>query len=502
MEEKEKKINGSYYTPGILADFLIEESLKYIDKDKVNILEPSCGDGIFLNGLLNNQSFLSRDKSFVCAVEKNHLELEKAKKFKKVFTQNQVKTSFKSMDFLDFNKNHKKRYNFIIGNPPYIHKKFMTDEQRELSKEVLRKINVDVNTIYNLWIPFVVGCTELLTDDGVICFILPAEILQVKYAEPIRKFLFEKYNEFHIMSFDSQIFEGIEQDVVVFLGIKGSKNNMIVHQLVSNKEGRLEIIDQNILKQKKYLNKWLWYLMTQDEIDLIDRLSNNIHPINYYCTSTAGIVTGNNSFFILNNEEVKQYNLKAWVKPILKKSAFIKDSLTFTQNDFNKLIESNNSCFLLDLNNLDSTNIPKEVKTYLKKGIEEKVDDGYKCKQRNDWYKVPSIWSSEGIFFKRIHLFPKLLKNTMDVNITDTGYRIKMNKGYNIESLIFSFYNSFTLLLLELEGRNYGGGVLEITPNEFKKMALPYIEVSEEQFNTFQNLISSNKPFEEALIYT
>ncbi|WML42643.1 Eco57I restriction-modification methylase domain-containing protein [Neobacillus sp. PS3-40] len=500
---EENKVNGSYYTPRILAKLLVEKALNYAQKRNLSILEPSCGDGVFLKELLGNDDFLSRKESSICVVEKNHIELEKTKKYKKNFSENQIKTSFNAMDFLDFVLHSKKKFNLILGNPPYIHKKFLSDRQIDLSKTILKKIDLDVNTIYNIWMPFVVGCSKLLSSNGVLCLILPAELLQVKYAEPIRKFLFREFNEFHIMSFDNQIFKGIEQDVVVFFGIKNSNNKTITHELLSNTADQLEVIERNILKPKKYLNKWLWYLMSNEEIELLIRIKNDFHSIDTYCKSSAGIVTGNNSYFILNQEQVRKYNLGDWVKPILKKSAFTKNSLTFSKKDFNALVVSNNPCFLLDLNNMNSDDdIPYEIEDYLKRGIDSKVQLGYKCKVRNDWYKVPSIWTSEGIFFKRIHLVPKLIKNTMKVNITDTGYRISMIEDYSINSLIFSFYNSLTLLLLELEGRYYGGGVLEVTPNEFKNIAIPYLDINQKEFNKLKSLVNRNKSIEEILQYT
>ena len=60
-----------------------------------------------------------------------------------------------------------------------------------------------------------------------------------------------------------------------------------------------------------------------------------------------------------------------------------------------------------------------------------------------------------------------------------------MNEDYDIENLIFSFYNSLTLSFAELNGRYYGGGVLELTPNEFKNLPVPYMKVSEDEFKSF-----------------
>jgi adenine-specific DNA-methyltransferase len=60
-----------------------------------------------------------------------------------------------------------------------------------------------------------------------------------------------------------------------------------------------------------------------------------------------------------------------------------------------------------------------------------------------------------------------------------------MADNFSIENLIFSFYNSLTLAFAELYGRYYGGGVLELTPNEFKKLPVPYIKLPSGSFNSF-----------------
>ena len=82
-------------------------------------------------------------------------------------------------------------------------------------------------------------------------------------------------------------------------------------------------------------------------------------------------------------------------------------------------------------------------------------------------------------------MYPKLVKNEAQVLSTDSAYIISMNPYYNIEDLIFSFYNSLTLSFAELNGRYYGGGVLELTPNEFKNLPVPYLHVNEEIFKSF-----------------
>jgi adenine-specific DNA-methyltransferase len=51
--------------------------------------------------------------------------------------------------------------------------------------------------------------------------------------------------------------------------------------------------------------------------------------------------------------------------------------------------------------------------------------------------------------------------------------------------MILRIYNSLTLSFAELNGRYYGGGVLELTPNEFKTLPVPYMNVGVREFNSF-----------------
>jgi hypothetical protein len=87
---------------------------------------------------------------------------------------------------------------------------------------------------------------------------------------------------------------------------------------------------------------------------------------------------------------------------------------------------------------------------------------------------------------KRSHDMPKLILNKADAFTTDTAYRVKTNY-INSNLFVFSFINSLTALSAEIEGRSYGGGVLELVPSEINKLLIPIpcsIEVKLEELNT------------------
>ncbi len=74
---------------------------------------------------------------------------------------------------------------------------------------------------------------------------------------------------------------------------------------------------------------------------------------------------------------------------------------------------------------------------------------------------------------KRSHDLPRLILNKVGAYTTDTAYRIRMRQETSAEQLVGCFYNGLTALSAELEGRHYGGGVLELVPSEIEKLVLP-----------------------------
>ena len=63
VELTNQKETGSYYTPPLLADFMVYhifDKRNFILPENVSILEPSAGDGIFFKSILRNETFSSR----------------------------------------------------------------------------------------------------------------------------------------------------------------------------------------------------------------------------------------------------------------------------------------------------------------------------------------------------------------------------------------------------------------------------------------------------------
>jgi|JI10StandDraft_1071094.scaffolds.fasta_scaffold00328_46 adenine-specific DNA-methyltransferase len=497
------KQNGAYYTPNYLAEFI----LNYISKDFTNIkhlsiLEPSVGDGSFVNAF-NSTTFSRRVRSFsFTGIEKVKSELKKTINLALSQRKKNTKYSFIRTDFLNFQKKVRKRFFLIVGNPPYIKKNLLTKTQINISEEIFRQANISNIKVRNIWPSFLIKCSELLNDEGILAFVLPSELLQVNFADKIRNYLQENFERIEIFTFNNLLFECKGQDTIILFAFKVHLNPGLYYTNI--KDTKQLINESFVLRQNQTIvetnTKWTHHSLNHDELTLIYNIGNRLKVIENFCNSKPGIVTAANHFFIVDKDIEKEYGLSKYCKPIIQKSILVNGSVVFTKEDFEKLIRDGLPTKLLLLSDSHIDSFSNKVSDYLKIGINQKIQERYKCIKRNYWYSIPNIpLISEGFIFKRSHLYPKLLKNEARVLTTDSAYSIYMKENYKMESLIYSFYNSLTLLYAEILGRYYGGGVLELTPNEFKHLPIPYVNISEVNFEGFAKDFKMKHSIEEIL---
>ncbi len=130
------------------------------------------------------------------------------------------------------------------------------------------------------------------------------------------------------------------------------------------------------------------------------------------------------------------------------------------------------------------------AKSYIQWGENLGLHTRYKCSVRKPWYAVPSVYATEVGMLKRSHDTPRLILNELRAYTTDTSYRIRAKEGTS-EQLVFSFMNALTALSAELEGRHYGGGVLELVPSEIERLLVPVPSGLATDINGLDNLVRS-----------
>jgi len=481
---KSNKYTGTFYTPKIIADFIIEHIFKSMNSKNISVLEPSVGNGIFIECLNKNLKINKVICNELTIVDIDKEEINKS--IKKIDHSYYKNINVQHKEFLSFSQNIKRRYSIIIGNPPYIKRNYLSESQIKICKIIHDNFNLADRSINNIWTSFVLSALSLLEENGILAFVLPADLLQVKYANEIRNTLEKYFDRIEIFTIDKNIFEDIDQLTILFFGYKNStKKGVFFYDFVDLSKKKYKQISSNGLMISN--SKWTHYNLNEMEIALLNKINKKLTKTSEFIRSAPGIVTGANNYFILAKSKMKEYNLDKYCKPIIQKGSFVNGKLIFRKDDYLSLVEQDKPSFLLSLKNTIINNESNlQLKNYLNIGIDREIDKRHKCQKRQNWYEVPTVKNpTQAFFFKRCHLFPKLVKNSAKIYVTDAAYNIETDENINIDSFIFSFYNIVTMIFAELMGRKYGGGVLELTPLEFKNLPIPYVEISKSEFNKF-----------------
>jgi len=483
---KSKKETGTYYTPSKLAKLIVSHLNPYFD-DNMSVLEPSAGDGVFISAIAEIEKKLK-----LTALDINEEELKIAK------TKNKHSYArFINKDFLDFSPT--KKFGLILGNPPYIKKSILSTSQLEKCREINSLNELPNSCVKNLWITFLLKSVNLLSKTGLLAFMLPSDLLQHKYSDHILNFLKREFERIEIVTFDKLLFDAKGQDTILVIGFKkhAKKGVFFGQSIASDTKTKKVKIKQNSTLLTSNL-KWTHHFLSSEDIEFLTSIRNNINSIQDISNSKPGIVTAANKYFIVDKAIERKYNLSNYTEGVIQKGVLVNGKVTITIDDFKKLEESNKPTRLLVINS--TTKINKGLKKYLAIGQDDEIHKRYKCRIRESWYSIPNVKQKPKIFFfKRSHLYPKLLLNNANVHLTDSAYYVAPKKGYKDKDIVYSFYNSLTLLYAELCGRYYGGGVLELTPSEFKSLPIPYTSVKAKLFNDFKKQFRTKKSINEVL---
>lgn len=483
----DNKSTGSFYTPQKLIEYMVDYAQKRVKP--ATILEPSAGDGRFVNPL-------QRFSSHISLVE---LEKNKVACLREAYSDC---CDIYCCDFLKFAMERSESYDLIIGNPPYISKKALPEDQWELSTKIVEYFDLDNGLFQNIWVSFILASLKLLSPHGAIFFVLPFEFLQVQYAEKLRGFLETKFNTIEITTFEDRVFTEIEQDVcLVYLSNEEKEKPYIQYTTLISEIDTTQTF-KSVIMRNKPLKKWSNCILNDTETEQLKLISNMFPKVRTFGDISPGIVTGANSFFILTKKDINTLDVnEAQCIPILTKGSTIPPLLFFKAEDFLSLENTNTRTYLLNLNGLQESSFSQTLCEYLEQGKDKEINDRYKCKKRTRWYDVPIIKNGEVCFFKRFHWIPKIIVNFAGVHTTDIVYNIRFNSEMHPASFAFCFYNSLTLALCEYNGRFYGGGVGELVPNEFKDLAIPYRVIQDKDLQKLDRLFRNGAAFLEIIDY-
>ena len=472
--QTEQKLRGGYYTSEDLADFLTRW---VAGANPESILEPSCGDGVFFNKIASRM----RDPA-VTAFEVNNEEAEKA--LEQAASSGLTNVNVQPDDFLGWALDAIKgrvRFDAILGNPPFIRYQYLAPLFQGRAERIFNVLNCKFTKHTNAWVPFVMASFALLRPGGRLAMVVPAEIIHVMHARSLRTYLGQTARRVIIVDPKEIWFSGTLQGAVLLLAEKRRGEDDRAEGLgIYPVRGR-EFVTRNPevvfdapspINGKPVEGKWTRALLepkTRSVLDGLDELET-IRRFDEVAQVDVGIVTGANKFFHVEDETVRQFGLEQWSHPMFGRSEQCPGVIYDEAQHRSNAAKGNPTNFLW-FRDRGAEESPG-AKSYIERGEHLNLHTRYKCRIRKPWYAVPSVYATEVGMLKRAHNTPRLILNKLRAYTTDTAYRVKVKQG-SAEKLVFSFVNPLTALSAELEGRHYGGGVLELVPSEIERLLIP-----------------------------
>ena len=455
--ESATKLRGAYYTPLPVARWLVRWALA---RGARRVLEPGCGDGAFLEALAGTGAS-------VTAIELDPDEARKARK---------KRAGVVTGDFFAWlEANEEERFDAVLGNPPYIRYQYLEPGPREAAARLCERAGVPISKLTNAWVPFALLSLERLTAGGRLALVVPAEIMHVHHALGLRRFLERNARTLTLVHLRAMVFEGALQGVVLLLVEKAGPGEAPCAPSIVEVDSPADLPEglEGESRPLRRSGRWMWSLLADDEASILTRASELVPSFSDLASVDIGIVTGCNEFFVTDRETAARYGLERFTLPMLGRSEHVQ-GVRYTPEDHRENTRSGRRVLFLSLE--AKTRLTRGLEEYLARGEAQGLPGRYKCRIREPWWAVPYVWRAPVSLLKRCHSHPRLVLNEANVYSTDTAYRIRPR--IEPRDLVGSFLSSLTLLSAELEGRHYGGGVLELVPSEIERLLVAERETS------------------------
>lgn len=479
-----QKLRGGYYTPAALADWLCRWAVR---SPGDRILEPSCGDGAFLvAGYQRLRQLGARPRAALknmCGIDIVAGELRKVRSRLKELAGTDPNGQLACGDFFAWsNAQRPAKFDCAVGNPPFIRYQNFPEPSRSLAMQMLAGRGLRPNKLTNIWVPFIVGSACQLKDGGRLAFVVPAELLQVTYAAQLRLFLSEHFERIHLFACNHLFFENAEQEVVLLLAegysaaarsedclIEMRESESVAELLASEPKSRAP---EDYSRLNHSTEKWLAYFLSPKEIGCLRALREHpgIADLQVHADVDVGVVTGRNEFFVIGNSEVERYGLQDYVVPLVGRSAQLRGAV-LDKDEWQSLAEAGQRVWLLSFGTAKRRTLSAAASRYISLGEGQGIHTGYKCSIREHWHVVPSVWQPDCFFFRQIYDFPRMVLNSAAATSTDTIHRVRCKAEPRLVAA--NLYTHLSAASAEIEGRSYGGGVLELEPNEAERLLVP-----------------------------
>ncbi len=469
--QAERNRLGQFATPTALALEILEYAKTLLSHGKkVRFLDPAIGTGAFYSAL--QKVFPKGQIIEALGFEVDPHYGQPASRLWKDYGL--------SLELSDFTlAEASPRFDLIICNPPYVrHHHLQNGDKERLQLRTLKSSGMKVNGLAGLYCHFVGLTHAWMVEGGVAGWLIPSEFMDVNYGQCLKRYLLDRVTLLRIHRFDPnevQFADALVSSAVVwFRNALPPKDHAVTFTfggtLLGPKISRKVSATALLLERK-------WTRFPAADV----RCRSSVPTISDFFETKRGLATGDNSYFILTQEDIRARGLPIEAfSPILPSPRYLPEDEVESDSHGNPITE--HRLFLLDTR-LAEDDIKKRFPSlwaYLEEGKARKLHERYLCSHRSPWYSqenrpaAPIVCTYLGRGdLKRGRPFRFILNNSRATvaNVYLAMYprpllRRLLDRDPTLIRRIWEVLNQITPDQLLGEGRVYGGGLHKLEPSE------------------------------------
>jgi len=462
---------GQFATPTSLAREVVSYGLALIPTSKpIRFLDPAIGTGSFFSALLQSERKFESAQGF-------EIDPHYGKPASELWQGSRLELKLADFTAQTAPEADTERATLLICNPPYVRHHHMSKGDKERLHALSKKsAGIKFSGLAGLYVHFMALSHSWLAEGGIAGWLIPSEFMDVNYGRKLKEYLSSEVTLLHIHRFDPndvQFDDALVSSAVVWFRKQKPPANHTVKFSYGGSLKSPALAKQISLADLGKTEKWTRFPKSDPAIEHAGYRLADLFTIK------RGLATGDNSFFILEEERAKELQIpRQFLRPVLPSSRYIEEDEIWADKSGVPLLSKR--LFLLDCDLPPmqvETNYPT-LWTYLQTGLDS-VAQAYLCKSRKFWYAqekraaAPIVCTYMGRSDRSARPF-RFLLNHSSAAATNV-FLMLYPKSPLAERLagypdairgIWGALNAIDAQTLLGNGRVYGGGLHKLEPKE------------------------------------
>jgi hypothetical protein len=479
---KERNVLGQYPTPYALAEKIMRRAISFlVPRQKIEFIEPALSTGVFYSALLRTVEETQLSLAVGVEIDDGYV---RAANGLWCDTGLQVVED----DFIRFSQaaEYAKRFNLLVTNPPYVrHHHLLAKYKSQLGEWAKSAVGFRPSGLSGLYVYFMLMADHVLADDAIAAWLIPSEFLTVNYGSALRRYLKTQVELLEIHQFDAMSVQFDDALVSSSVVIYRKRTPLPLHKPLFYFSGVYPPTNESLIDVAFDGFEQKWTLRPARKVD-VDATAET-RCIGDLFQIRRGIATGNNEFFLVNNETIRTFSIPPkFLLPILPSPRYLKTSTVERLDNGEPALSPATYLLCCDQPPDVVQNEFPGLWRYLQVGMEREIDKGYLCANRDVWYyqekraPAPILITYMGRQREETSSPVRFILNYSNAVATNV-YLNLYPKPYLAALLrddssrlveLYQLLQKISVASIISGGREYGGGLHKVEPKELAAIEL------------------------------